>query len=85
MATNFEWVKLILDKWAVILPALLFLGSALGWTFDNMEKTQEIEDTQKQVAAVANYYNPPEEPKKIIVKQKCNCKKLLNIHLKREH
>jgi hypothetical protein len=83
MATNFEWVKLILDKWAVILPALLFLASALGWTVDSIGKTTEIKKMQKNyregIEAVT-MHTEIRAPNK-----KCNCKHLLKLHKDNEH
>jgi len=82
--TNFEWIKLILDKWAVLLPATLFLASSVGWSFssvDNSDKDIEIEASQEQIRNIANYYAKPK-----VVKSTCSpCGSYLNQHLKQEH
>jgi hypothetical protein len=77
MASRFEWVKLILDKWAVILPVILFIASATGLSFsmiDNNDKDTELKATQKQIATIANHY----KRKKYVDKQ-------TKLHKKREH
>ena len=76
MATSFEWIKLILDKWTVILPVCLFLASATGLSFsmvDNADKDDEIKASQEQIAAIANHYIAPKT-----VTVKSNCNKCLN-------
>jgi len=72
MATTFEWIKLILDKWAVVVPVLLFLLSATGLSFsmvDNADKDEEIKASHKQIEQIANHYAAP---KTITVKSNCN-------------
>jgi len=72
MATRFEWIKLILDKWATIVPMLLFMGSAVGWGVTSIESTEKDELTEAmkdQIEVLVDY-----DPKaKAPVKQSCNC------------
>jgi len=85
MATAFDWIKLALDRWTVILPICLFLASATGLSFsmaDNSDKHAEIKAVQEQITNIANHYRP----KEIIVKSTCgNCGSYLNHHLKEYH
>lgn len=67
----FDWIKLILDKWTVILPICLFLASATGLSFsmvDSADKDAEIKATQEQITNIANHYAAP---KTITVKSNC--------------
>ena len=84
MATAFKWVELVLKNWAVILPILLFVGSAVGWSFssvDNTEKDELTEAMKDQIEVLVDY-------KPRAVNQKCNCNtifnKLIQAHIK-EH
>lgn len=89
MATSFEWIKLILDRWTVILPICLFLGSATGLSFSmasnadlEAEKIKAIREVTEgfQAAMIEN------EPKEITVKSTCSpCGPYLNKHLKEYH
>ena len=68
MATGFEWIKLILDRWAIIVPILLFLGSSVGWSFsavDNTEKDELTTAMKEQITVLANTYIKPKQPKKV--------------------
>lgn len=59
MATGFEWTKLILDKWTVILPIILFLCSSVGWSFsavDNSDKDTEIQAVYKNIETIKQHY-----------------------------
>jgi len=79
MTTRFEWIKLILDKWAIIVPMLMFLGSAAGWTFssvDNAEK-DELTDAMKDQIEVLVDYKPR------AVNQKCDCNAIFNNLIKK--
>jgi len=84
MTTRFEWIKLILDKWAIILPMLMFLGSAAGWTFssvENAEKDELTEAMKSQIEVLVDY--KPRDKKAIT----CNCediaRKLIKQHAAR--
>jgi len=85
MATAFDWIKLALDKWTVILPICLFLASATGLSFsmaDSADKDAEIKAAQEQITNIANHY----KPKEIIVKSTCSpCGSYLNQHIKEFH
>ena len=82
MATAYDWIKLALDKWTVILPVCLFLASATGLTFsaiDNAEKDELTRAMKEQITILA-------KPKEVIVKSNCSpCGSYLNKHLKEYH
>jgi len=84
MAEAFQWIKLFLDKWTVIVPVILFLASSAGLTFsamDNSDKDIEIQDGKEQIKNIANYYA---EPKK--VKSDCgSCAVFIENHKRKEH
>lgn len=84
MATAFDWIKLALERWAVVLPILLFLVSATGLSFslaDNIDKDEQITASQEQVTAIIDYY---EKDEKVAIKSTCQpCD--LNKHIKRDH
>jgi len=85
MRDAFDWIKLVLDKWAVILPICLFLASATGLSFsmvDNSDKDAEIKAVQEQITNIANHY----KPKEVVIKSTCSpCGSYLNQHLKEYH
>jgi len=79
MTTRFEWIKLILDKWAIIVPMLMFLGSAVGWTVtsvDNAEKDELTEAMKDQIEVLVDY-------KPRAVNQKCNCNAIFSNLIKK--
>ena len=83
MTTAFDWIKLGLENSKVILPILVILLSATGYTVnDNFTKDQEIKDTQEQIANVANYYAKPII--KPVVKTDC-CIDSMKSHEKEYH
>lgn len=60
MATNFEWVKLILTHWKTIGSILTFLFSLNIFQFWNYDvqitkKDKELVETRDQVTLVANH------------------------------
>lgn len=72
MRDAFDWIKLVLDRWAVIVPVCLFLASATGLSFsiaDNADKQAEIKASQEQIAEIANHYAAP---KTVTVESNCN-------------
>lgn len=89
MATNFEWVKLILDKWTVILPICLFLASATGLSFSMVDNANMEAEKIKAVHEVTEGFQAAiieMEPKKVVVKSICSpCGSYLNKHLKEYH
>ena len=86
MRDAYDWIKLALDRWAVIVPICLFLASATGLSFsmvDNADKDLEIKASQEQIAEIAKHYAAP---KTITVKSNCNiCGNYLNSHIKEYH
>jgi len=79
MATRFEWIKLILDKWATIVPMLLFMGSAVGWSFssvDSMEKAELTEAMKGTIETLVDY-------KPRAVDRKCNCNAIFSNLIKK--
>lgn len=79
MASTFDYIKLAVENSKIILPLLLLLMSATGYTVnDNFNKSKEIKATQEQLTNVANFYAKP------IVKQKDCCSTQINSH-EREH
>jgi len=91
MTTKFEYVKLFIENIKVIIPVVIMLVSALGWTVtDNIGKSKEIKNTQDQIAVIANHYNRPEvkEVKEIvkIVREDCGkCAALVHNHIQEYH
>lgn len=91
MASAFDWVKLSLENFKVIVPILLLLVSVTGYTItDNMAKTQEIKDTQQQLTNVANHYAKSIKPLKPLSKPLSKpltncCRVLIDGHLKEHH
>lgn len=65
----YKWIELALKNWAVILPILLFLGSAAGWTFSGIESSEkdELTDAMRDQIEVLVDYKPRQ------VGQKCDC------------
>jgi hypothetical protein len=56
MASRFEWVKLWLENIKVVVPLIIMLCAALGYTVtDNIVKNTELDDTKHQVTAIANH------------------------------
>ena len=86
MTTRFEWIKLILDRWTIIVPMLMFLGSAVGWTFTGIESAEKDELTKamKDQIEILVDYDPKPRDKKTI---SCNCeaiaRKLIKQHAAR--
>ena len=79
MATRFEWIRLILDRWTIIVPMLMFLGSAAGWTFssvDNAEKDELTEAMKSQIEVLVDY-------KPRAKNQTCNCNAIFDGLIKR--
>ena len=83
-AELFDWVKLLLDKWTIVVPMLLFIGSTTGLSFsmmDNSDKDIELIAKDEQITNIANHYTKP----KAVESSDCNyCKKEIN-KLKRWH
>jgi hypothetical protein len=91
MADTFQWLKLILDNWKTLLTVFTLLT---GWAVDNNLKAEQITQTKKQVAAVAEAYYPAvrETLKTVhtntIIRECGNCEKLeheFDEHIKRYH
>jgi len=84
MATLFEWIRLILDKWTIIVPMLMFLGSAVGWTVtsvDNAEKDELTEAMKDQIEVLVDY-----KPEPVPIgrgKGVCNCKAIFSNLIKK--
>jgi hypothetical protein len=74
----YKWTELVLKYWTVILPALLFIGSAVGWSFsavDNTEKDELTEAMKDQIEVLVDY---KPKPAPIGRGQECsNCEKLV--------
>ncbi len=79
MATAFKWFELILKNWAVFLPILLFMGSAVGWGVTSIESTEkdELTEAMKDQIEVLVDYKPR------AVNQKCNCNAIFDGLIKR--
>ena len=79
MATRFEWIKLLLDKWATIVPIFLFMGSAVGWgvtSIESAEKTELTKAMKDQIEVLVDY-------KPGAVNQKCNCNAIFSSLIKK--
>ena len=81
MATRFEWIKLLLDKWTTIVPIFLFMGSAVGWTVTS--STMEAEKNEAVRAVAIGFQNSITEPAKPIVGKKCDCNAIFDGLIKR--
>lgn len=82
----YNWAKLLLENWKIVIAILTFLGSLLGngiLAASNTEKDETILLTQKQVATVAEHYSTNLQPK--IVKSDCNCTKYIKAHITEFH
>jgi hypothetical protein len=78
----YKWTELALKNWAVILPILLFLGSAAGWTASSVDNANKEDEKNKAIHEVTTGFQAvisetePVEP--------CDCeaiaKKLIKQH-----
>ena len=84
MASAFDWIKLGLENSKVVLPIILLLVSTTGYTInDNMNKSGEIEASQKQLTNVANYYSKKD---KVVEPSKCgSCDGQIESHNREYH
>jgi len=89
MRDAFDWIKLALDRWAVIVPIFLFLASATGLSFSMASNTDLEAEKIKAVREVAEGFQAAMieiEPKEVIVRPTCNpCGSYLNQHIKEFH
>jgi len=70
MADRFQWVKLLVENAKVVIPLVLMLCTALGWTItDNIDKDAEIRDTQEQVGRVASHLSKQHTPTPVVIQQ----------------
>ena len=79
----YKWIELILKNWAIVVPMLLFLGSAAGWTFTSIESTEkdELTEAMKDQIEVLVDYKP--EPVPIGRGKGCNCNAIFDGLIKR--
>ncbi len=81
MATAFQWMKLGLENAKIILPVLMLLLATTGYTLsDNLDKSQELEDSQAQITAIADHFY---QTTQIIVQPQPCCD--LKDHLREYH
>jgi len=79
----YKWIELVLKNWAVILPILLFMGSAVGWSFsavDNTEKDELTESMKEQIEVLVDY-KPRAAPK--VGARRCNCNAIFSNLIKK--
>jgi len=70
MVSTFQWVKLIVENAKVVIPLILMLCTALGWTItDGIAKDEEIRDTQEQVGRVASHLSRQHTATSTVIQQ----------------
>ena len=74
MTTKFQYIKLFVENAKVIIPLIIMLCTALGWTItDSIQKDEDLAATQEQVTAVANHLSKKTHiVKKVIIRDKVN-------------
>ena len=80
-------LKWIIENWKVLFGLLTFIATLSGWYKDSAAKNEQIDATQKQVAAVASAYQPyvTKTIEKTVVIQDDKLKRKFEEHLRRLH
>ena len=85
--TTKDEVKWVIENWKVIFGLLTFIATLSGWYKDSSAKAEQIDATQKQVAAVASAYQPyvTKTIEKTVVIQDSKLEKKFEQHLRTLH
>ena len=82
--SSYDWVKLGLENSKVILPLIVLLLSATGFsTYTVLEKEDEITATRDQLTNVANHFAATTTPKVAIKPDPCGA--CIRKHEKEHH
>ena len=90
MTDNFKWVKLFLENWKTVLAIYMFLSGVASYNaINSYEKTELLDATYKQVAAVANHNYQLKTPSVTnikVIKSSCDgCKSSVDDHVTEHH
>ncbi len=80
------WAKFIVGNWKTIITMLTVVSGFSGFRFYELaEKDNVITASNKQIAEIARQYHHEYTPQPITIKNNCNCKRLIQKHIRKYH